>query len=199
MQLDLLAEETQSPLPLYCEVFHHFLESKDMSSQSAFEVLRDEIAWETHFIKISGKDTPCPRKAYWMGEQVYSYSGTMFKPHPWHPLVFEIKEMIEQQVGTQFNSVLMNYYRDGNDHIGFHRDDEVELGETPFIASMSLGGTRDFVVKSKDAKWIIPLENDSLFLMKDHFQKEYQHSIPKRTRMILPRINLTYRYISPNQ
>lgn len=196
MQLDLLDSNPELTLPPCSEFHRGFLLDRGVNSQELMKTLVDEIAWEKHLIKIAGRETPCPRMSYWMGEAVYSYSGTIFQPHPWHPAVLQVKQLLEEETGVLFNSVLMNYYRDGQDYIGFHRDDEIELGKRPVIASVSLGGTRDFVVKSKTEKWIVPLEDDSMFLMKEDFQKRFQHGVPKRSRMILPRINLTFRYIS---
>jgi alkylated DNA repair dioxygenase AlkB len=197
VQFDLLKEK--SVMPQDCLVDHAFLGSNGLDSAQVMKTLIQEIKWEHHQIHLAGRKIKCPRMSFWMGEAVYSYSGTLFTPHPWHPVVFKIKELLEQRAQTQFNSVLMNYYRDGQDHIGFHRDDEVELGDHPYIASISLGATRDFIVKSKGEKWDIPLDDDTLFLMFGDFQKLYQHGIPKRSQVAQPRINLTYRMITPLQ
>ena len=120
-------------------------------------------------------------------------------PLPWTNRLAGIKDRVEQLVPTRFNSVLLNYYRDQNDSMGMHSDDEKELGSRPTIASISLGSERSFLLKSKidpDAKLVkLPLASGSLLLMKGDTQKNYKHGIGKASRTLGPRVNLTFRVI----
>lgn len=169
-----------------------------------FETLRDEIPWEQHRVTVFGKTHPAPRLSYWVGDEwmSYSYSHQRMTPEPWTPLLNQIKQRIEdhcrQDVNDEvkFNSVLLNFYRDGQDSNGWHSDDEPELGVNPVIASLSLGASRDFHLRHKATKQThkMSLEPGSLLLMQGTTQSCWQHHIPKRA-WAEPRINLTFRWI----
>src|SRR5215510_1997849 len=106
--------------------------------------LREEIAWENHRIRLFGREHASPRLSCWIGDPgtAYRYSGALFEPRPWPALLGPLRERLCAQLGVGFNSVLANLYRDGRDCMGWHSDDEPELGTTPVIASVSLGATR---------------------------------------------------------
>jgi alkylated DNA repair dioxygenase AlkB len=129
----------------------------------------------------------------------YSYSGVALIPLPWTPLLLSIRRRVEDVASWSFNSVLLNYYRDNNDSMGFHSDDEPELGPQPVIASLSLGATRTFVFKSKIDKAAKPvrvaLASGHLLIMKGDTQRNWQHGILKESRRCGARINLTFRRI----
>ena len=134
-----------------------------------------------------GKTSSLPRLTAWHGdsESSYSYSGIKSKPNPWNKGLLYMKSEIERVTCTSFNSVLLNWYRDGDDHLGWHADNERELGTNPTIASLSLGETRDFVLRLNNApseKFTIPLEHGSLLDMYGDMQKFWQHSLPKRKK-----------------
>jgi alkylated DNA repair dioxygenase AlkB len=120
------------------------------------------------------------------------------EPLPWlHPL-HELRRLVSKAAGCNFNSVLVNLYRDGNDSMGWHSDNEPELGAAPVIASISLGATRDFHVRSRRGAGdvqSIPLTHGSLLVMHGSSQSEWQHALPRRKRVTEPRINLTFRLI----
>jgi alkylated DNA repair dioxygenase AlkB len=168
------------------------------------EVLRRliaEIAWRSETVVTWGRRVPQPRLTAWHGDagMRYAYSGLAFDPLPWTPLLADIKTRVEQAVGSTFNSVLLNYYRDHHDSIGFHSDDEPELGERPAIASLSLGEERTFILKHKRSKSAnsvhLRLASGSLLLMKGDTQHHWRHGILKETRPCGPRVNLTFRKI----
>ena len=118
------------------------------------------------------------------------------QPLPWMPELEEVRDGVQRTTGRKFNSVLLNYYRDGNDTVGWHADDEPGLGLTPFIASLSLGAERDFVLRRNDdpkAKVTIALTHGSLLVMAGETQGNWQHAIPRRKRVSEPRVNLTFR------
>jgi len=110
------------------------------------------ILWKQDFINLYGKKIPLPRLTSWYGDEgkAYKYSGILSQPNPWNRGLLYIKEQIEKVAGTQFNSVLMNWYRSGEDYLNWHTDDEPELGKNPTIASVNFGETRDFQVRHKD-------------------------------------------------
>lgn len=167
---------------------------------SLYQHLSTEIQWEQRFIKMFGKSIMEPRLTAWYGNKdaTYQYSGISLTPLAWTENLLEIKGKIEQLTNYTFNSVLLNWYRDGNDSMGWHSDDEKELGMNPIIASLSLGATRDFQIRRKDnhkEKRQFALTSGSLLLMSGEMQKYWQHQIPKRKRVDQGRMNLTFRKI----
>ena len=160
-----------------------------------------EVPWRQESILVWGKMYRQPRLVAWFGDEGsnYTYSGITLNPIPWTDLLFDIKKRVETVTSADFNSVLLNYYRDNRDSMGFHSDDEAELGQNPVIASLSLGEERTLVLKHRTSKLAKPvrlrLESGSLLLMKGETQRHWKHGIAKETRRCGPRINLTFRRI----
>ena len=171
--------------------------------RTLFEQLSANLAWEQTRIRMAGKLIPIPRLNAWYGEDgaAYRYSGTRFQALLWADPLIRIRELIEQRCGHSFNSVLANLYRDGQDSVAWHADDEPELGRDPFIASLSLGQQRRFQLKHRRDKSIhridIELPDNSLLLMGGALQHHWLHQVPKTRKPIGPRINLTFRWIEP--
>lgn len=120
-------------------------------------------------------------------------------PLPWTPRLSQLRQIVESTCDETFNSVLLNYYRNERDSMGFHSDDERELGPRPVIASLSLGASRVFVLKHKRLRSPpinIPLDSGSLLLMKGDTQRNWKHGIPKSAKRLGPRVNLTFRRIN---
>ena len=167
-----------------------------------FESCLHDLDWETGFITIFGKTHQIPRLQAWYAdnEVEYTYSGKKLQRHNWNNLLLEIKEKIENITSFKFNSVLANLYRDGNDSMGLHSDDEKELGKNPVIASLSLGETREIYFKHKNKKLnlIIPQVSDQLIVMHGKTQEYWKHEIKKTKKIKKPRINLTFRNIITN-
>lgn len=165
-----------------------------------FDQLQEEIEWEQYPITIFGKTYMQPRLIAWYGQEgiAYSYSNTQLIAKVWTPTLLKIKEKVEATSGTTFNSVLLNLYRDGQDSMGWHSDDEKELGKRPIIASVSLGAVRKLQFRkkaNKKEKMGIDLASGSLLLMKGDTQQQWQHQIAKTKKCLNPRINLTFRHI----
>jgi alkylated DNA repair dioxygenase AlkB len=166
-----------------------------------YDALLANINWRQEEIKMYGKIYPVPRKTAWYGypDFNYKYSGIMCNPEPWTKELMDIKRVIEHFLpGENFNSVLLNLYRDGNDKVSWHADDEPELGTNPTIASVSLGAIRRFDLKHKDdaeQKLQIELSSGSLVIMKGALQHHWLHQIPVQKKIHEPRINLTFRTI----
>ena len=159
------------------------------------------IPWKHDSIQIYGKSHKLPRLTSWHGDKdaSYTYSRIKSQPNPWNPALSYLREKLEALSGATFNSVLLNWYRGGDDHLSWHADDEPELGVNPTIASVSFGAERDFVLRRNDVqseKIKIPLTNGSVLLMIGALQDNWQHSVPKRKNAKGPRLNLTYRYIN---
>ncbi len=178
--------------------YRNFFDSQE--SDRIFEILRDEINWRQDKMKLYGKDINLPRKTAWYGDmdKSYTFSGIHLNPEPWTPTLLEVKERIEDVAGVEFNSVLLNLYRHGNDGISWHTDEEPELGENPVIGSVSFGGTRKFMFRHRQDKNIkaeVELTDGSFLLMAGETQHFWQHQIPKTSRHVEPRINLTFRVI----
>jgi len=165
-----------------------------------FMELLEKTTWQQDLITIYGKTHLQPRLTALYGNEgkPYSYSNIKMQPHNWTVLLQKIKFYIETVSDTNFTTVLLNYYRNGNDSNGWHADDEKELGINPIIASVSFGAERVFQLKhktDKNLKKSITLEHGSLLLMKGTTQHYWKHQIPKTTKIVEPRINLTFRVI----
>jgi len=169
-----------------------------------FSGLRDGIPWSVHRIRLFGRDVDSPRLSCWIGDPGtgYTYSGTHFEPNPWPVALRAIRARLAGDLCIDFNSVLANLYRDGRDSMGWHSDDEPELGAQPAIASLSLGATRRFVLKHRSdpsVKCALELPHGSLLLMRGATQANYRHALPRTARPVGPRINLTFRRIAPQE
>lgn len=162
------------------------------------QLLRD-CPWRQQEITVYGKTYPQPRLSAWYGDLGYSYSGIRLEPLAWSATLLDIRERVQQAVQHEFNSVLLNYYRDQNDKMGMHSDDERELGDQPVIASLSLGATRNMVFRHRtrrDLKSIrLALPSGSLLLMRGDTQRYWRHGINAQTKRCGARINLTFRSI----
>jgi len=158
-----------------------------------------ELAWQRHEIKLFGRRIMQPRLSCWYGDEgvSYGYSGLKLEALPWHPGLQNLRHRLETELHQPFNSVLANAYRDGNDSMGWHADDEPELGDAPTIASLSLGYPRRFLVRSKRGKErrAMMLGNGSLLVMRGAAQSAYQHALPKTLKTAGYRINLTFRNV----
>ena len=169
-------------------------------ADALFTVLRGDIAWEVHRIRLFGRLVDSPRLSCWIGdpEATYVYSGARFEPRPWPAALLSVRERLARETGVDFNSVLANCYRDGRDYMGWHSDNERALGQRPVIASLSLGQARRFVFRdrsAKGAKHELLLPNGALLLMAGDTQSLYQHALPATAKPVGPRINLTFRRI----
>ena len=159
-----------------------------------------DVPWRQENIVVWNKVYLQPRliASYGDRDTDYTYSGLTLSTLPWTDLLLEIKRRVENVAEASFNNVLLNYYRDNRDSMGFHSDDEPELG--PVIASLSLGEERTFVLKhklNKSAKPVrLKLASGSLLLMKGETQRNWKHGIAKLTRPCGPRVNLTFRRIA---
>ena len=169
-----------------------------------FAELRDSLCWEERAIQIFGRRLLQPRLVAYYGDSgaSYRYSGTLFEPRPWTSALSYIRSQVEDAVGATFNAVLCNLYRDGADSMGWHSDDEEELGARPVIASLSLGAPRNLRFRARRSagrrrSTAVELGDGSLLLMTGDLQRNFQHQIPKVTaaRGVGPRINLTFRRI----
>jgi alkylated DNA repair dioxygenase AlkB len=165
------------------------------------EVLRrliEETPWRQESIVVYGKRHLQPRLSAWYGKRPYTYSGITLEPLPLTPLLQLLHAAVEEATGRRYNSVLLNYYRDGADGMGMHSDDETELGLQPAIASLSFGATRTFTLRHKgDGRTVkCDLSDGSLLLMAGSLQKFWQHGINKTKKPTGARINLTFRNIA---
>lgn len=159
-----------------------------------------EVHWEIHRIRLFGRLVDSPRLSSWIGDAGarYRYSGTLFEPQPWPDALRVVRERLRGELAVHFDSVLANRYRDGRDGMGWHSDDEAELGPRPLIASLSLGATRRFVLKSRTdpgVRQVLPLPHGSLLVMAGNTQSRYRHALPKTARPVGERINLTFRRV----
>lgn len=177
-------------------LLHGFLDPSTASSLLA--LLLAEVQWRSDTIEVFGRRHPLPRLHQWYGEpgKVYTWSGIRMEPLPWSKAVMEVRRRVELATGVRFDAVLVNLYRDGDDTVGWHADDEPELGVAPVIASVSLGAERDFVLRHRDpavGRVCLRLPHGSLLWMAGETQACWQHALPRRRRVREPRVNLTFR------
>lgn len=172
-----------------------------MTDEDIFKKLLRDTPWVHEKVLVWGKRHLQPRLTAWFGDpgRSYTYSGTVMYPMPWTDLLLALKRELEELVDEQFNSVLLNLYRNQNDRMGFHSDNEPSLGPDPTIASLSYGATRTLIFKHKSRKDLptkpLKLTSGSLLLMKGATQRNWNHGINKESLPIGPRINLTFRNI----
>lgn len=168
------------------------------------ETLLSELPLAPQSLRIMGRDVLTPRLCCWMGDGgcSYTYSGRRFDPVSWHPLLRSLRDRLDDLLGVPFNSVLVNYYRDGKDSMGAHADNEPELGPAAHnvvIASVTLGARRRFILRHEPSGWRRTwlLGEGDLFVMGGTTQRHHKHAVPKTKRAVGARMNLTYRLIQP--
>ena len=167
-------------------------------ANSLMACLQKSCAWQAETISLFGRSVQVPRLVAWQGDRPYTYSGVTHQPEQWSPAVLRLKQVAEALAGTAFNAVLLNYYRNGRDSMGWHSDDERELGPAPVIASLSLGAERVFQVRRRDDHRVrlnLVLPHGSCLLMGGEMQKHWQHALPKTAKPVGARVNLTFRQV----
>ncbi|MCH4823488.1 alpha-ketoglutarate-dependent dioxygenase AlkB [Gramella lutea] len=177
--------------------------SNFIRQENADDYLKSLLAyekWRHDKIKMFGKEIYQPRLSQFFGEsnKDYTYSGLKMNPVTFTKDLEEIRKKCNKTTNINFNVCLANLYRDGSDSMGWHADDEKELGKNPTIASVSLGAERMFHFKHKfikTARYKIKLKHGSLLIMKGTTQEFWKHQLPKTKRQVGPRINLTFRKI----
>ena len=196
-QMNLFKQDGHFPDDLlkYIPNFYNKAESNGLMAS-----LVKNIQWKQETLMIYGRPVKTPRLTAWYGDEYlsYKYSGRRFFSLPWIKDLLDIKNRIEPVAGAKFNSVLLNYYRDGNDSMGWHSDNEPELGINPLIASINFGQERRFDLRKTtkhQEKCSINLVNGSLLLMTGDIQHHWQHQVAKSKKAINSRINLTFRFI----
>lgn len=160
--------------------------------------LEGQVAWKHEPIVLFGRQMMQPRLTAWFGPGAYTYSGITMEAQPWTEELLAIKKRVEELANARFNSALLNFYRDQKDSMGWHRDNERELGPEPLIASVSFGATRTFKLRhytEKNLQLAIDLTPGSCLIMSGPTQQKWEHSIPKRTRPLEARINITFRIL----
>jgi alkylated DNA repair dioxygenase AlkB len=161
--------------------------------------LQEEMAWEKEVVTIVGRKVPVPRLVAWHGDPaaIYRYSGLDHLPQPWTPTLKMLRGAVEAASGQRFNSVLGNWYRSGEDSMGWHADQEKSLSTNPWIASVSLGAERLFKLRHNRGQPTLDLllGHGSLLLMGGSLQHHWRHCLPKSRGITAPRINLTFRLI----
>lgn len=184
------------------ELVPNFLAQEE--SERLFTALVNKAAWQEEHLQMFGRRIRSPRRVCWYGEPGvgYVYSGEPHFAGGWLPEFDELRNRLESLLETPFNFVLANLYKDHNDSMGWHADNEPELGPRPVIASVSLGAPRTFRVRSatktagvRRTSQSIPLANGSLLIMRGESQTEFQHALPKSTQPCDGRINLTFRCV----
>lgn len=172
-------------------------------ADALLQALIDDVPWGVHRIRLFGREVDSPRLSCWIGDPgaTYTYSRTRFEPHPWTPALAAVRDRLAADLGVRFNSVLANRYRSGHDAMGWHSDDEPELGPAPVIASVSVGAPRTFAFRARaDGRRVdLVLGHGSLLVMAGQTQRAWRHALPRTRRVPGERVNLTFRVILPPQ
>lgn len=183
------------------ELYQGFLPAQ--VADAFLDTLISTLAWRQEHIRLFGRSYLQPRLLAWYGDSGsdYRYSGVRHTPLPWTAELAELRDAIEGATGARFNSVLANRYRDGQDAMGLHSDDEPELGPEPVIASLSLGAKRVFYLRHRQRRELgsvdLPLPHGSLLIMAGKTQQYWKHGLRRTRRPCGERINLTFRKILP--
>ncbi len=199
-QLSFFAEEGQSKgLPKHLLDYRPGLFDQQQSNYLLNRFI-EQTPWQQRIQKLYDKEVLTPRLTAWYGDpEVYDYASlTQTKPNFWTPELLMIKAKVEELANRQFNSALLNYYRDGNDSVAWHSDKESVLGKNPVIVSVSFGQVRSFDIRNKSdhsEKYSVRLEHGSFLLMKAGLQEFWQHRIAKSVKPMKARINLTFRVV----
>ena len=208
---DMVTFETTAPpaisaaetLALPGAVLHLYREVGFADGSTLLQDLIEQTPWRQEHITLFGKTHPQPRLVTWFGEPgaAYTYSGVTHEPLAWTAQLRALRNLVSDLCGTPFNSVLLNYYRDGRDAMGLHADDEPELGRRPVIASLSLGATRRMYFRPRqkggDTRLDLDLPGNSLLVMSGDTQENWKHGIRRTRTPCGPRINLTFRRMLP--
>ncbi|MEL0650508.1 alpha-ketoglutarate-dependent dioxygenase AlkB [Algibacter sp. TI.3.09] len=180
-------------------LFENFFSVEE--SDRLYHSLIENTIWEQDQLTIYGKQVDLPRLTAWYGseDELMVYAESESRMVPWNADLLFIKERIEQEVDIKFQRCLLNYYRDGNDSVDWHQDYEADQRKNTVIGSVTFGETRNFQLKHATRKDLnrvgIPLEHGSFLIMQGATQDNWKHKIPKTSRKIRPRINLTFRWI----
>lgn len=182
-------------LPVDGEVYLFDAALAPTIADRAFADLMETIDWRQETATLFGRKIPLPRLTAWYGEHGYAYSGIRHEPVPMPPILTALKGEVERIASLAFNSVLINLYRGGRDSMGWHSDDEADLGRDPVITSLSLGATRRFQLKHRQSSELITLDlpHGSCLVMRGRCQACWRHQVPKTRKPVAPRINLTFR------
>ncbi len=168
--------------------------------------LRQALPWSQPRVRLHGREHAVPRLCCWLADAgcSYRYSGVEHRPGPWTPPLLQLRGLLEQQLGWRFNSVLANRYRNGDDAMGWHADDEPELVPEAPIASLSLGATRTFRFRPRPGSaatgcgaLALELADGDLLVMDPPTQRHWHHAVPRRRRRAAERLNLTFRVVRP--
>jgi len=173
---------------------------REFDKEQLSKVKFKNINWQHDKLRIYGKEIFLPRYSAWYGDndKPYTYSGLTLQPKKWNKGLLFIKEQIDKVANIKFNSVLMNWYRDGEDYINWHSDSEKELGQNPVIGSVNFGASRRFLIRRSNdhsIKLEISLKHGSLLIMSGELQHYWEHSVPKEKKIKETRVNLTFRII----
>ena len=203
LTLDMASDSGPRAFDLPDAQLHYFPALFPAQSAAAlFQSVYAQTQWAQHRVQIYGREWRCPRLSAWYGDAgaAYRYSGLSLTASGWTETVGRIKAEVEWATGHTFNSALLNLYRDGADSMGWHADNERELGIDPIIASVSLGAQRKFKLRQRHHKprstFDITLESGSLLLMSGATQHHWQHCLPRTSKIHEPRINLTFRCVN---
>ncbi len=177
-----------------------WLQQQGIGTQDLRQRLVDGLVWQQPLVTVYGKQHRTPRLTCWVADPgcSYRYSGLQQEIHPWTRDLERLRDLLQQQLGVRFNSLLLNRYRDGADRMGWHADDEAELDAQAPIASLSLGVARDLRFRPRrgtEAAFAVNLADGDLLVMDPPSQNHWQHALPPRARVVAERINLTFRVI----
>ena len=171
-----------------------------VQADAIFEECRTQLPWQNEIVPMFGRNYVAPRLSCAIADPgcTYRYRGSQSVSIVFPESIDFLRRKLENDINAQFNYVLANRYRNGNDHVGWHSDDERDMGMFPTIASVSLGATRKFKIasRSNDERITIDVCHGSMLLMFGESQRRFKHSLMKTRTPVGERINLSFRYVS---
>jgi alkylated DNA repair dioxygenase AlkB len=191
----MLPKQSEDEAPCYIALLTDFVHAD--AQPSLMRSLIDQLDWQQRKIQLFGRRINQPRLVCGYGSKPYRYSGLTIDANEPPNVLAQMLAAVSKHTATAFNSVLGNYYRNGDDYMGWHQDNEAVLGKDPTIASLTLGQRRKFVFKHKTtaAKQELWLESGSLLVMAGSIQHYWMHALPKTKRAHSLRLNFTFRQI----
>lgn len=157
-----------------------------------------EVDWQNERLTLFGCERIAPRLVAWYGERgvSYRYSGAERAAILWPTFIARLAAEVGDALAWRFNYALVNRYRSGSDMLGWHADDEADLGGEPVIATVSLGAARVLRIRPRRGGASVggALAHGSLLAMWGRSQRDYKHCVPRTRKPVGERVSYTFRW-----
>lgn len=183
----------------YCELEYEAGFLNKAKADELFAHCVDELPWREELVQMFGQTFIAPRLSCAIADEgcTYRYRGSQNESIRFSHQLDGLRVKLQDQLQVPFNYVLATQYRNGDDYVGWHADDERDLVPGQTIANVSLGEARDFRIKSRDGSFDerVTTEHGSLLLMYGEILRTTKHSLIRTRRLIGPRVVLSFREV----